>query len=243
MDNTALAITNARPVPAVVEADGDNYKVTIGGAALSLSRGVDFGVIPGTAKPSLYKSGAEKIVMAYGIVTDFTVESAIESWENTEAPFFFYRVRCACSAMSGDKLVHITDGMGCANTREKQCGRASAWDTANARLKMAEKRALVDASIRIGQLSGMFSQDIENEDFMGGSDKFTTNQILDADALITPPQKKRIYALAAQAGVSQKDAKAIIKSCGYDSTSDIQQKDYDRVCAAVQGRGTEVSKE
>ena len=48
---------------AIVEAKRMNYAITVpGGGSAILKREVDFGVIPKTKRPSLYKSGAEKIV-------------------------------------------------------------------------------------------------------------------------------------------------------------------------------------
>ena len=151
--------------PAAVVPVGDDYSVTVGQTSLLLKRDVDFGTIPGTKKPTLYKGGAERIVMTYGVSTNFTVERAVESVEVDE-PFFFYLVRCSFDkAMPDGSIVHITDGYGSANTNEKKCGRASKWDLANTQLKIAKKRALVDGALLLGQLSNMFGQDIENEDF------------------------------------------------------------------------------
>ena len=67
--------------PAAVEPIGDDYRVTVGSTALTLQRDIDFGKIPGTKKPTLYKGGAERIVMTYGVSTNFTVERAVESVE------------------------------------------------------------------------------------------------------------------------------------------------------------------
>lgn len=170
-DNNDLAprptAGQAMLAPARVLEDGDNYNLALdNGTVLPLIRDVDFGVIPGTKKPCLYKSGAERLVMSMGVRTEFILESAIEQLDADE-PFCFYRVKCVCYALNPHtgEWMHITDGHGSANTRERQVGRSSCWDTANARLKMAEKRALVDVALRLGQLSNMFAQDIENEEF------------------------------------------------------------------------------
>lgn len=219
-----LVLTQA---PAVVTPVGDDYSVNVGGTALTLKRDVDFGRIPGTAKPCLYKSGAERIVLALGIDTQYTVESAIEEWQG-DAPFFFYRVKCSCYKKIGDEVYHITDGMGSANSNERQCGRASKWDVANARLKIARKRAMTDAVLTFG-LSNAFAQDIENDDFMKGAEAITN--VLGDDDPISAKQRTRIYALATAAGISTKEAKKMIADAGFESASLITQKDYDRVCA------------
>ena len=218
--------------PAAVVPVGDDYSVTVGQTSLLLKRDVDFGTIPGTKKPTLYKGGAERIVMTYGVSTNFTVERAVESVEVDE-PFFFYLVRCSFDkAMPDGSIVHITDGYGSANTNEKKCGRASKWDLANTQLKIAKKRALVDGALLLGQISNMFSQDIENEDFMADAEAKVKN-VLDGDSPITPKQVQRIYAIAAQNGMSTKQAKDIITSAGFASTKDVTQDRYDEICAMM----------
>lgn len=217
-------------LPAVVVPDGDNYQVRIPNTerTLVLERDVDFGRIPGTPAPCLFKAGAEKILWAYGVSTKAVVEQAIEDYQS-ENPFFFYRVRC--EAYHGDTL--LTVGYGSANSCEKQCGRMSPFDAANARLKIARKRAMVDAALMVGQLSCAFTQDIENENFMAKADQIST--VLGDDDPITAQQKKRIYAIAATHGLSTKEAKKIISDAGFASTSDIKQKDYDRICTLIEG--------
>lgn len=232
---TDLSTYSVSPLPAAVVACGDDYKVTIGQSSLTLQRDVDFGKIPGTKKPTLYKGGAERIVMSYGVSTNFTVERAVENVEGNE-PFFFYLVRCSFDkAMPDGSIVHITDGYGSANTNEKKCGRASKWDLANTQLKIAKKRALVDGALLLGQLSNMFGQDIENEDFMEDAATKITN-VPDGDSPITSKQVQRIYAIAAHNGMSTKQAKEIIATAGFASTKDITQDRYDEVCALLSKR-------
>lgn len=226
-----LAIQDVR-MPVEATARGKNYTVTINGQpAVKLVRDVDFGVIPGTQKPTLYKSGAERILFSMGICSRYTVEKAIEDYG--EDPFFFYRVKCSLFRFVNGEEVHITDGMGSANSNERQCGRASKYDLANSRLKIAKKRAMVDACLLVGQLSNAFAQDIENEDFVGDSAKV---EVLDDNAPITTKQAKRIYAIAGANGISQSEAKRILKEAGYESSKDIKQKDYDSVCELFQGK-------
>lgn len=218
--------------PAAVVPVGDDYSVTVGQTSLLLKRDVDFGTIPGTKRPTLYKGGAERIVMTYGVSTDFTIEKSIEQVDGNE-PFFFYLVRCSFNkALPDGRIIHITDGYGSANTNEKKCGRAAKWDLANTQLKIAKKRALVDGALLLGQISNMFSQDIENEDFMADAEAKVKN-VLDGDSPITSKQVQRIYAIAAQNGLSTKQAKDIITSAGFASTKDVTQDRYDEICAMM----------
>ena len=79
---------------ALAEAKRTNYAITspLTGQTAELKRDVDFGVIPKTKQPSLYKAGAEKIAMAYGLMQTFSVETKIEQTEGD--PLFYYLVKC-----------------------------------------------------------------------------------------------------------------------------------------------------
>lgn len=210
-------------------ATGKNYKITdpFSNHTDKLVRDIDFGVIPNTRQPSLFKSGAQKIANLFGLLQHFTVENAIE--DITHDPVvFFYRVRCDLVKIASDGTEYVfTTGHGSANTMERRNGRNPAWDSANATLKMAEKRALVAAALSISGLSSMFSQDLENEDFMSNATEITQ---ADPEAPITNNQIRRLFAIAAQIGLTAKEAKAVLKEKGYASTRDIKQGDYDAVC-------------
>lgn len=60
---------------------------------------VDFGVISGTTKKTLYKAGAEKIAFLFGLKPELEL---IKEVENFDDGFFFYRYKC--------KLVHYNSG-------------------------------------------------------------------------------------------------------------------------------------
>jgi hypothetical protein len=80
-----------------------------------LRQGIDFGVIPGTDKPTLLKPGAERLCAAFGLDPRFETITAIEQWDD-DNPLFFYRVMC--------RLIHIETGLevatgiGSCNSRE-----------------------------------------------------------------------------------------------------------------------------
>lgn len=212
-----------------VKQRGDNYAVQLGDKKMVLVRNVDFGVIPGTKRPSLMKSGAERIVMSLGLSQRYIIESCIEHFEQ-EPPFAFYRVKCELFYTRPDGMeITVTEGVGSANTMEKQCGKQSPYDSANARLKMAKKRAMVDACLTVGQLSSMFSQDMENEEFMQSQ-----TAIIDEDATITPKQLKRLFTMAGKMGVDKAKCSEIVASFGYASAKDIKVKDYDKVCDKIE---------
>ena len=220
---------------AVARTSGENYKVTapFTGNQVTLERDVDFGVIPGTKQPSLMKSGAQKIANAFGLLQHFTVESAIESFDAIKTndggiPLFFYRVRCDLVKIAQDGTEYVfTSGHGSANTMERRNGRSSAWDSANSTLKMAEKRALVAAALSISGLSTMFTQDMENENFMNQATEVLQSN---PNEPISANQLKRLFAIAGNRGYSTAQAKKILAEHGIASAKTILKKDYDAIC-------------
>lgn len=220
----------------MVEPYRKNYKVTVPftGRQTELKRDVDFGVIPGTKSPSLFKAGAEKIVNAYGFFTRYTIESKIE---DPEKPLFFYTVKCELVKVANDGTEYVfTTGYGSANTYEKRNGRNDAWNAANSTLKMAQKRALVSAAISVGGLSDAFTQDMEDKDFVEGGYQ-NVAQSTNPDAVITQAQVKRMYAIGGNYGLNAGEVNAIIKAHGFTSTKEITQKDYDKVCEEIKKKG------
>lgn len=120
-----------------------------------LVNGVDYMVIPNTNKPSLLKSGAQKIALLYGLVPDYNlIMSVSESSEKT----YKYGFKCELKTYDGKK---VAEGYGLASSYEIGFQRAKASE--NTILKMAEKRAFVDAVTSIGNLSKVFTQDMEEE--------------------------------------------------------------------------------
>lgn len=147
-----------------------------------LKAGQDYGkTFDYAKKPSLYKSGAEKIIMILGLKSFFSIEEKIE---NHGMGYFFYSIKCQL-VKNGEV---ITEGLGSCNSKEskfilkekknKKTGKVYYTPTeedqktysftmANTVLKMAKKRAMVDAVLIFACLSNIFTQDIEdisNED-------------------------------------------------------------------------------
>lgn len=207
-----------------------NYKLApvMGGTEQTLKRNTDFGVIPKTKKPTLFKSGAEKVAKAFGCMVRYNlIDKRVELGDD---PVFFYEFECKfvkINPNNGEEYV-IANGFGSANTKEKRNGFNGAYDSANSSMKMAMKRSLVAAAITIGGISDMFEQDLDNETFMNNA-----QAIIDStspDAPISAKQTKRIFALAADLGLNAEQAKNKLKAAGFNSTKDVKQKDYDAVC-------------
>lgn len=204
-----------------------NYLISVYGCQpAKLTRGVDFGVIrrkDGTAmtkSPTLYKPGAEKVAVAYGLCQRYAMESKIEDQENG---FFFYTVRCDLVKIVNGAEYVITSSYGSANTREGRAGTQSPYDGANSALKMAQKRALVSAALSLGCMSDCFTQDIES-DTEDGSAYFGQK---DPAAPITAAQVKFFYSAASRHGLTKQEAKALLHAHGYDSAKSIRTGDFD----------------
>lgn len=78
---------------------------------------VDYGVIPGTPKPTLLKPGAEKLTTLFGLTTRFQVVEKVEDWTGEQhggEPFFYYWYRC--QLWRGERLIAEADGS--CNSRE-----------------------------------------------------------------------------------------------------------------------------
>ena len=79
----------------------------------TLRQNHDYGVVPGTNKPTLLKPGAEKLLMMMGLCSEFEIVDSTRDFENG---FFQYQVRC--KLYRGDIL--ITEGLGACNTKERK---------------------------------------------------------------------------------------------------------------------------
>lgn len=231
MSNEVMIYGSAK---AIVEAKRMNYEISVpNGTSMILKRDVDFGVIPKTKKPSLYKSGAEKICFAYGLMQRYYIESKIE--QTDPEPFFFYTVRCDLVKLNlnnGQEYV-FTSGYGSANTKEKRNGFNGAFDAANSTLKMAVKRSLVSAAIAVCGGSDLFTMDIEDETVTKNFEEIKATA--DDNAPVTSKQIKRLYAIGNENGLNVEQIKNLLAAMGYTSTKDIKQKNYDSICKMLAG--------
>jgi len=156
--------------------------------------GLDYGIIPGTQKPTLLKPGAEKIAKLLGLADQYQIMDKAEDWQK---PFFRYLIKCQLIHVGTSAI--ISEGLGECNSMEakyrwrwvgerdlpggsdklklvKQERKSRAgghwivyrlenddvFSEVNTILKMAKKRALVDAALSAGRLSDVFTQDIED---------------------------------------------------------------------------------
>ncbi len=204
----------------------NNYNVQIGNFNCTLVRDVDFGKVPKAKTPSLWKSGAEKILMGYGLYYDTEITFAERNYEKG---FFYYEIMARAYDQNGRV---VRTGVGCANTSESSFGTAGSYNSANNALKKAKKRAIVDLALTIGSLSDMFTQDIEDD-----NNETRASQLLGDDDPITSKQAKRIFAIANNYEITTDKAKSLLAQWGFVSTKDIKQRDYDEVCEKLEKYG------
>lgn len=184
----------------------------------------DFGIIPGTDKPTMYKPGAEKLVMLLGLTSEFEITDSTRDWDRG---FFQYQVRCS---LKRNGYV-ITEGLGSANTKEKKYINQDAYTLDNTVLKMAKKRALVDAALLVGSLSDVFTQDVEDIDLKEDKPIEYKRYATDRDGTISIAQSKRLYAIAKG---EQSILDALGKKYGFSNTKEIKKIDYEKICAEAE---------
>ena len=218
----------------VIEPKRNNYELSIGNYNQTLKRDVDFGMITFTDKitgeirnvsnkPTLYKSGAEKILLGMGVPYDIEI---VDSYKDHKEGFYYYEVVAKAKDINGNV---IRVGVGCANTNEKNNGTASAFETANSMLKKAKKRAIVDLAISLASASDWFVQDIEDT-----QNETRMKNLQSDDDAINSKQIKRIFAIANSKEISTEKAKTLLSSWGFASTKDIKVKDYDEICKKLE---------
>ena len=199
----------------------------------TLRQNHDYGVVPGTDKPTLLKPGAEKILMMMGLQSEFEIVDSTRDFENG---FFQYQVRC--KLYKGDML--ITEGLGSCNTKERKYAKQDPFSIDNTVLKMAKKRALVDAALLVASLSDVFTQDLEDMDLEGQQVSNRKRYYTDQDGTISTAQAKRMFALAEG---DQDIVRQILDKYGYQSTKDVKKIDYDKMCTEIENAAKEKSQE
>lgn len=199
-----------------------------------LKQNQDYGIIPGTPKPTLLKPGAEKILMLMGLRSEFEI---VDSTRDFEKGFFQYQVRC--KLYRGDVL--ITEGLGAANTKERKYLKQDPYTIDNTVLKIAKKRALIDATLLVASLSEVFTQDIEDIDLLGEKlpeneqQRQQQNLTPDSDNAISKAQAKRMFAISKG---NAELCKRIISKYGYEKSEQVKKIDYNKICDEIEAEVT-----
>lgn len=125
-----------------------------------LQEGVDYGYPAGRRdrlqKPSLYKSGAEKLTRLFNLIPRFDITDVAKRKD-----YVMYEFKCSLYTQEGQL---IGEGFGSCNSEEKDAWRKNALKFQNNIMKIAKKRAHVDATLTGLGASNVFTQDIEDMD-------------------------------------------------------------------------------
>jgi hypothetical protein len=81
----------------------------------TMIKDLDYGVIPGTQKPTLLKPGAEKIAKLLGLADTYEILDKSENWQT---PFFRYLIKCRLIHVSSGSV--ISEGIGECNSMESK---------------------------------------------------------------------------------------------------------------------------
>lgn len=175
----------------------------------TLKEGHDFGVIAGTQKPTLLKPGAEKILMLLGLTSEYNIISKIEDYDKG---VFAYTIKCtllknsfkitegvgSCNSKEDKYRYRMVDEKNIPNTVDKdtlkfkvdrygktryKIDNDDTCSLANTILKMAKKRAQIDATLTVAALSDIFTQDIEDMKDFAQNEQMENMTLQDAENL------------------------------------------------------------
>lgn len=179
----------------------DQRKIIADFVKENLVDGVDFGVIESTtksgktfkSKPTLYKPGMEKIFSLFGLATELEKDTTtLEMLDTIKNCIAF---KCSVTR-NGQK---IAEGRGAATVGDM--GR-----DVNATIKIAEKRARMDACLSMG-FSEYFTQDMDDPEYRKPKQEQT--QIRRESAVrplpVSDQQRKTIFALMHKIALTEPD--------------------------------------
>jgi len=150
---------SAAQLTKVMEAETKRRAVITEYITKNMKEGMDFGTIQietrsggkVESKPSLFKPGSEKFLSLFKLRAEFEMDR--ETWEMTGSEKNVFCYICRLIASNG---AVVGEGRGSSKLSEKMN-----WTVNNA-VKIAEKRAQIDAVLRTGALSDFFTQDLED---------------------------------------------------------------------------------
>ena len=246
---------------------------------------IDYGTIPGTNKPTLLKPGAEKVCALFQLapvvhIIDQSTPDTIRFQVKLElvspsgvmcgegvgaASSAETKYQWRASLCDEEFMATPEDRRRIAFKKGKQGStykvaqvRTEPEDTANTILKMAKKRALIDAVLTVTACSDVFAQDLDDPDAPhddGGGDpqpqqqrptqsstpstaRSTGQQRSQAAAQRAKPanpvseaQVRRFHAIASNAGKKDNEVKAyLFQKYGSEHASDLSRDVYDAAC-------------
>lgn len=207
MQNHAISLIDSVDISTI---QGTMQKIATFQAVIqqNLKSNHDFGVVAGVgSKPTLLKPGGEKICMMFGLNPEYDF---LEKTEDYKEMFFTYNIKCTlyrngspvsqgvgnCNSkenkyayINSDTVPDNIDPSMCEKKVDKY-GRVKykipnpkIADLVNTILKMAKKRAFIDAVLQVASLSDVFTQDLEDmKDFINAENNAASENMTIEDA-------------------------------------------------------------
>ena len=162
--------------------------------------GIDYGYVQECQKPSLFKPGAEKLCDIFGFTKQIQIVDRMIDWEKG---VFSYEVKAILTSKRTGMVE--AEGIGSCNSKEMKYRLQDGFSVSNIILKMAKKRALIDAVLSATRSSGLFTQDIEDIDcFISAPMQNRSKpepEYYQPVKPVTEKQLNKIYALVREIGI------------------------------------------
>jgi hypothetical protein len=177
-----------------------------------LKEGTDYGTIQSgsfKSKPTLYKPGQEKIFSLFGLVSELVRDQETLDMLSEVTNLVAYK----CNVYKNN--IKVAEGRGAAVIGDLK-------RDANSTIKIAEKRARMDACLTLG-FSEYFTQDLEDPEYRNKitgkgmppspDNHYKGKGIVEPvpDEPMTENQRKMIYSLLKQKGFAESEMKRIIE--------------------------------
>lgn len=134
-----------------------------------LQEDVDYGKVPGVPKPFLHQPGAQQLGLVFKFRPEFEKVDSIIDFDQ-DPVFVSYEYKCRLYNKETD--VFLGEGVGSCNNYERkykyykdQTVYEDPLDRQNTIVKMAKKRAYVDATLNVTGASRLFTQDEDLYDY------------------------------------------------------------------------------
>lgn len=189
-----------------------------------MKEGEDFGVIPGTSKPTLLKPGAEKLCNIFGFAPHYIELRYEEDWETG---LFAYTSMCSlvnkrtgqieaeCIASCNSKESKYRFRWEGKGRDRKKVENDDTFSLVNTLQKMAQKRALVGAVLTATRASGIFTQDMEDLD-NGSSSPKASKKAKPAKEKKPLDASTRFWSFVKEHDIEDKTARAFLKEFDND---------------------------
>lgn len=262
-ENTAVVTTGIQSVHMTMKQITDRVNLVHDVLNKVMIKGTHYGTVPGCGdKMVLLKPGADVLAMTFRLVPQFTVNRT-----DVENGHREYDVTCSMYGASGELL---GQGVGSASTMEKKyryrkdstgkkIENEDIADVYNTVLKMAKKRAHVDATLTVTGAGDLFTQDLIDEDETpkqsvampkekkpeptpapAAQPVKTDTGWEQKEDCISEKQAKRLFAICNKASVTHEVLKRQLEALGISHTNEIKKGDeYDEICQWAEAGGQE----